>query len=64
MREVVSVDILKEAAVLCGPESNFHKLLMTGLEFEKQGLTPLYFFDTVLGCIEVTTEERVNKKYN
>jgi hypothetical protein len=56
--------MLKEAAMVCGPDSNFHKILMTGLEFESQGLTPIYYFDDVLGCVEVTTEERVEKKFN
>jgi hypothetical protein len=64
MRVVVTPDILKEAAVICGPDSNFHKILMEGLNFEKEGLTPVYYFDTVLGHIEITTEERVDKKFN
>jgi len=64
MRVLVTSDMLKEAAMVCGPDSNFHKILMTGLEFESQGLTPIYYFDDVLGCVEVTTEERVEKKFN
>lgn len=64
MRVEVSVDMLKEAAVVCGPDSNFHKILMQGIVFEKEGLTPVYIFDTTLGCVEVTTEENIEKKYN
>lgn len=64
MQIVVHVDILKEAAAMCGPDSNFHRILMQGLKFEEQGLTPVYLFDNVLGVVEVTTEERIEKKYN
>lgn len=64
MRVEVTVDMLKEAAMVCGPDSNFHKILMQGLTFEEQGLTPVYFFDMTLGVVEVTTEERIEKKYN
>jgi len=64
MRVEVTVDMLKEAAIVCGPDSNFHKILMQGLQFEEQGLTPVYLFDMALGVVEVTTEERIDKKYN
>lgn len=60
----IDVEVLKEAAILCGPNSSFHRILMQGLAFEEQGLTPVYLFDVTLGVVEVTTEEKIDKKYN
>lgn len=57
-------NILKEAASVSGPDSNFHKILMQGLEIRNTGLTPVYFYDDVLGVIEITTEEKISNKLN
>lgn len=64
MRHVLSEEVLKQAAELSGPDSNFHKILMQGLDIAKTGLTPVYFYDDELGMIEITTEERISKKLN
>lgn len=64
MRYELSEEVLKQAAELSGPDSNFHKILMQGLDIAKTGLTPVYFYDDVLGAIEITTEERISKKLN
>ncbi len=64
MRYEVEESILKEAASISGPDSNFHKILMQGLEIRNTGLTPVYFYDDDLGVIEITTEEKVLNKLN
>jgi hypothetical protein len=56
--------ILKEAATITGPDSNFHKILVQGLEIKKTGLTPVYIYDDYLGTIEITTEEKISNKLN
>ena len=64
MKHVISEEILKEAALVSGPNSNFHKILMQGLDITKLGLTPVYIYYDDVGAIEVTTEEKVNNKLN
>lgn len=64
MRHELSEEILKQAAELSGPDSNFHKILMQGLDIAKTGLTPIYFYDDELGAIEITTIERLSNKLN
>ena len=64
MRHEIDENVLKEAAEITGPDSNFHKILVQGLEIRNTGLTPVYFYDDVLGAIEITTEEKVSNKLN
>jgi len=64
VRYELDENILKEAASISGPNSNFHMILMQGLEIRKTGLTPVYFYDDVLGAIEITTEEKISNKLN
>ena len=64
MKHVISEEILKEAALVSGPNSNFHKILMQGLDITKLGLTPVYIYYDDVGAIEVTTEDKVNNKLN
>jgi hypothetical protein len=64
VRHEIDENVLKEAAEITGPDSNFHKILVQGLEIRNTGLTPVYFYDDVLGAIEITTEEKVSNKLN
>lgn len=64
MRHEIDENVLKEAAEITGPDSNFHKILVQGLEIRNTGLTPVYFYDDVLGAIEITTEEKITNKLN
>ncbi len=64
MRHEIDENVLKEAAEITGPDSNFHKILVQGLEIRNTGLTPVYFYDDVLGAIEITTEEKISNKLN
>lgn len=62
MRIVVSEEMLKDAAFICGPESTFLDVLTKGEQFKQAGLTPLYIFDDVLGIVQVTVENNPHKK--
>ncbi len=62
MKIVVSENMLKDAAFICGPESSFIEVLTKGEQFKKAGLTPLYIFDNVLGTVQVTVENDSHKK--
>jgi hypothetical protein len=64
VRHEIDENVLKEAAEITGPDSNFHKILVQGLEIRNTGLTPVYFYDDVLGAIEITTEEKISNKLN
>jgi hypothetical protein len=64
MKHIISEEILKEASLLLGPDSSFHKILMQGLDISKLGLTPVYIYYDDVGALEVTTEEKVNNKLN
>ena len=64
MKYVLSEDILRQEAQLAGPDSNFHKIWMQGLDIKKTGLTPVYIYHADIGAIEITTEERVSNKLN
>lgn len=64
MKHIVSEEILKEAAMIAGPNSNFHRILMQGLDIKNTGLTPVYYYYEAIGAIEITTEEKVNNKLN
>lgn len=56
----LSEEILKQAAAIAGPDSNFHKILMVGLELRNEGKTPVYLFDPRLATIEVITTDKLN----
>ena len=64
MKHIISEEILKEAAMIAGPDSNFHKILMQGLDIKKTGLTPVYYYYEDIGAVEITSEEKVNNKLN
>lgn len=64
MKHTLSEEILREAAMIAGPESNFHKILMQGLDIKKTGLTPVYIYYDDVGAVEITTEEKINNKLN
>lgn len=64
MVQEIDEDLLKKAAVLMGPGSNFDKALSIAEEYRTAGLTPLFFIDENETMIYVTTEEKINGKYN
>lgn len=47
-----------------GPGNNFDKALSIAEEYRTAGLTPLFFMDENETMIYVTTEEKINGKYN
>ena len=63
-RIVVDEEMLRIAAITCGPESTFYTILAQGIQYKKAGLTPVYVFDNVLGMVEVMTEENHTKMLN
>lgn len=64
MKSIVAEIIVEQAAQICGPDSNFEKILKAGLELKNSGLNPVYIFDETLGTLEVTTTERTNNSLN
>lgn len=64
MKYELSEQVLKEAATMAGPDSNFHRILMQGLDIQKTGLTPVYIYHEDIGVVEITTLEKVNNKLN
>jgi hypothetical protein len=59
MKIVVSEDILKDSAFICGPDSSFLEMLKKGEQYKKAGLTPVYVFDDILGTIDLIIEKRL-----
>lgn len=60
----VSEEILKEAAIAAGPNSAFHKVLMTGLQVKAEGLTPVYLYDEYLATLTVAIKKIPRHKLN
>ena len=58
--QTISEDILKQAAEIMGPESNFHTALKWGEEYRQAGLNPVYYTDDADKMVFVTTEEKMN----
>lgn len=56
----VSEDLIKQAAELMGPDSNFHTALQWGEDYRLAGLNPVYYMDDEERKIFVTTEEKMN----
>jgi hypothetical protein len=59
MKIVVTEDMLKDAAFICGSDSSFLQMLEKGEQYKKAGLTPVYVFDNILGTIDLIIEKRL-----
>ena len=63
--QTISEEILKQAAEIMGPESNFNTALKWGEEYRQAGLNPVYYTDDTERVVFVTTEEKMNgTKFN
>lgn len=56
----VSEDIIRQAAEIMGPDSNFHTALQWADEYRQAGMTPVFYTDDDDRMIFVTTEEKMN----
>lgn len=59
---IVSEEMIKHSAFVCGPDSTFLTILEQGEAYKKAGLKPVYIFDNVLGIVEVGVEDTTYKK--
>ena len=60
----VDEDLIKKASILQAPNNCFEQALTHADEYRTAGLTPLFFIDEEETMIYVTTEEKINGKYN
>ena len=58
--QTISEDIIRQAAEIMGPDSNFHVALKWAEEYRQAGLNPVYYTDDSERMIFVTTEEKMN----
>lgn len=58
--QTISEEIIKQAAELSGPESNFHIAIKYAEDYRQAGLNPVYYTDDSERMIFVTTEEKMN----
>lgn len=58
--QTISEEIIKQAAEIMGPDSNFHTALKWGEEYRQAGLNPVYYTDDSEKIVFVTTEEKMN----
>jgi hypothetical protein len=58
--QTISEEIIKQAAELSGPDSNFHLALKYAEDYRQAGLNPVYYTDDSERMIFVTTEEKMN----
>ena len=58
--KTISEDILKQAAEIIGPGSNFHLALKWGEDYRQAGLNPVYYTDNDEKMVFVTTAEKMN----
>jgi hypothetical protein len=52
--KTISEEILRQAAEIIGPDSNFHTALRWGDDYRQAGMNPVYYTS------DVTTEEKMN----
>lgn len=63
--QTISEDIIRQAAELSGPDSNFHVALKWAEDYRQAGLNPVYYTDDADKMVFVTTEEKMNgTKFN
>jgi hypothetical protein len=58
--QTISEEIIKQAAELSGPESNFHIAIKYAEDYRQAGLNPVYYTDDSERMIFVTTEEKMS----
>jgi len=58
--QTISEDIIRQAAEIMGPDSNFHVALKWAEEYRQAGLNPVYYTDDADKIVFVTTEEKMN----
>jgi hypothetical protein len=58
--QTISEEIIKQAAEISGPDSNFHLALKYAEDYRQAGLSPVYYTDDSERMIFVTTEEKMN----
>jgi hypothetical protein len=58
--QTISEDIIRQAAEIMGPDSNFHVALKWAEEYRQAGLNPVYYTDDEDKTVFVTTEEKMN----
>lgn len=57
--KTISEEILRQAAEIMGPDSNFHTALKWGDDYRQAGMNPVYYTDDTEKKIFVTTEEKM-----
>jgi hypothetical protein len=63
--QTISEEIIRQAADIMGPDSNFHVALKWAEEYRQAGLNPVYYTDDSEKIVFVTTEEKMNgTKFN
>jgi len=58
--QTISEEIIKQAAELSGPDSNFHIAIKYAEDYRQAGLNPVYYTDDEEKMVFVTTEEKMN----
>ena len=58
--QTISEEIIKQAAEISGPDSNFHIAIKYAEDYRQAGLNPVYYTDDSERMIFVTTEEKMN----
>lgn len=58
--QTISEEIIRQAAELSGPDSNFHTALQWAEDYRQAGLKPVYYTDDEEKMVFVTTEEKMN----
>ncbi len=58
--EIVSEDLIRQAAELMGPNSCCVKALAYAEHYRQAGMTPLFYMDSDQKMVYVTTEEKQN----
>lgn len=58
--QTISEEIIKQAAELSGPDSNFHIALKYADDYRQAGLNPVYYTDDEERMVFVTTEEKMS----
>ena len=58
--KTISEEIIKQAAEIIGPDSNFHIALKWAEEYRQAGMNPIYYMDDEDKIVFVTTEEKMN----
>lgn len=58
--KTVSEELIRQAAEMAGPESNFYTALKYADDYRQAGMVPVYYTDDEERMLFVTTEEKMN----